>query len=130
MCIIDWQGIKFSHNTQVLEVQVKGAWPDHFFDHPTYRNFFEISVPINGSNFSHSHPEIWHSKIGHLQRNYQKCVTQLTSVVTSNHTHETINKKRGIFSYYFKTRYKPVFFSLWPSFLIRLNSGFVPFLWN
>ncbi len=54
--------------------QVKGAWQDHFFDHPTYLNLFEILVPIDGSYFSHSDPEIWHSKIGYLWRNNQKRV--------------------------------------------------------
>ncbi len=32
-----------------------------------YLNFFEILVPVDGSYFSHSHPEIWHSKIGYLR---------------------------------------------------------------
>ncbi len=37
-----------------------------FFTLPTYLKVFEILVPIDGSYFSHSHPEIWHSKIGNL----------------------------------------------------------------
>ncbi len=42
------------------------------FEYLTYLNFFfEIVVPIDGSYFSHSHPEIWRSKIGYLQRNNQ-----------------------------------------------------------
>ncbi len=45
-----------------------------FFDHPTCLNFFEMLVPIDGSYFSHSHPEMLRSKIGYLQRNYQKRV--------------------------------------------------------
>ncbi len=49
-----------------VENFIKGAWPDHFFDHPTYLNFFEILVPIDGSYFSHSYPEIWHPESGYL----------------------------------------------------------------
>ncbi len=45
-----------------------------FFDHPTYLNFFEILVLIEGSYFSHSHPEIWRFKFGYLWRNNQKRV--------------------------------------------------------
>ncbi len=61
---------------------LKGARPDHFFDHPiaTYLNFFEVLVPIDGSYFSHAHPEIWCSKIGHLRRNNQKHVKQNSKV--------------------------------------------------
>ena len=76
------------------------TWPDHFFDHQIYLNFFEILVPIDGSYFSHSHPEIWRSKIGYLRRN------------------KTINNISVILSYYFKTIYKSVVFSLiWISYL-------------
>ncbi len=39
-----------------------------------YLKVFEILVPIDGSYFSHSHPEIWHSKIGYFLRNIQKHV--------------------------------------------------------
>ncbi len=53
---------------------IKGPWPDHFFDPPTYLKVFEILVPKDDSYFSHSRPEIWRSKIGYLQRNNQKCV--------------------------------------------------------
>ncbi len=38
----------------------------------TYLKVFEILVPIDGSYFSHLHPEIWCSKIGYLQRNNKK----------------------------------------------------------
>ncbi len=37
-------------------------------------NIFEILEPIDVSYFSHSHPEIWRSKIGYLRRNNQKRV--------------------------------------------------------
>ena len=40
-----------------------------FFDHLTYLNFFEISVPIDGSYFSYSHFAVWRSKIRYLRRN-------------------------------------------------------------
>ena len=68
---------------------VKGAWPDHFFDHSTYLNFSEILVPIDGSYFAHTHPEIWRSKIGSLQRNNKKRVNNKQSVVT------TLNKTKN-----------------------------------
>ncbi len=58
----------------IFSIFIKCAWPDHFFDHPTYLNFFEILVPIDGSYFSHSHPEIWRSTIRYLRRNNQKRV--------------------------------------------------------
>ncbi len=37
----------------------------------------EILVPIDGSYFSHSHPEIWRSKIRYLRRSNQKRVELL-----------------------------------------------------
>ena len=46
----------------------------------TYLKVFVISVPIDGSYFSHAHPEIWCSKIGHLRRNNQKHVKQNSKV--------------------------------------------------
>ncbi len=48
---------------------IKGPWPDHFFDPPTYLKLLKILVPIDGSYFSHSHPEI-----GYSWRNNQKHV--------------------------------------------------------
>ena len=68
----------FTQNNQFLFIFCKmcniNVKPDHFFDHLTYLNFFDILVPIDGLCFSHSHPEIWCSKIWDLQRNNQKRV--------------------------------------------------------
>ncbi len=60
--------------SEIISPFIKGPWPDHFFDHPNYLNFFEILVPIDGSYFCHSHPEIWRSKFGYLWRNDKKRV--------------------------------------------------------
>ncbi len=62
---------------------IKGPWPDHFFDPPTYLKVFEILITTDGSYFSHSHPEIWRSKIGYLRRNNQK---RVKSAKCGNHT--------------------------------------------
>ncbi len=39
--------VKFGQIGYILAYgrQIKGAWPDHFFDHSIYLNFFEILVP-------------------------------------------------------------------------------------
>ncbi len=39
-------------------VEFKGLWPDHFFELSAYLKVFEILELIDGSYFSHSHPEI------------------------------------------------------------------------
>ena len=51
---------------------VKGAWPNHVLTTRFTSTFFEILVPTSDSYFSHSHLEIWHSKIGYLRRNNKK----------------------------------------------------------
>ena len=112
-------GLRKTTHTSILQhITIKGAWPDHFFDHLTWLNFFEILIPKDDSYFSHSHPEIWHSKIGYLRRNNQKRVNIINKVWYSTiHIQSIKNNISVIFSNYFKIRYKSVAFSLWMSYL-------------
>ncbi len=64
----------------------KGAWPDQFLDHTTHLNLFQILVLIDGYYFSHSHTEIWHSKIEFYEEIIKRTVVTKLNKTINNMT--------------------------------------------